>query len=212
MFQACGGKAGVNGGPSVADLPVTEPPFQNAEPENYQVEVWQTTAKGVDKYFIARKGKSWRIDSAYGDAAQVSSLHTDKDYVLNFATKTYAEYDSGHGYDDSSKMVEDITRGMINRRDIAAYEKIGTENGMTKYRVMGEPGKKIESIITIDDKSGMPVIKEIYSLEPARTLDVTVKLNGFKTEADDSLLVMPKDFKKVPLEEMRKTLIGPKPQ
>lgn len=211
MFQACGGKAGVSGTPT-ADLPVTEPPFQNAEPDNYQVEVLQTTAKGVERYFIARKGKSWRVDNAYGDPGQVTSLRTDKDFVLNYATKTYAEYDSGHGYDERARMVEDVTRGMIIARTIASYEKIGTENGMTKYRVTGEPGKKTESIITIDDKLGMPVSKEIYSLEPARTLDVTVKLTGFKTEVDDSLLVMPKDFKKVPLEDMQKTLIGPKPQ
>jgi hypothetical protein len=211
LFQACGtAKTGETGSVPPPDAVRAEPPFQNAEPEAYQAEVWQTNAKGTDKFYIARKGDKWRVDNGYGDPNQVTSLHNDKDYVLSFATKTYAEYQSGHGYDDRSATVEAVTMGMINGREKAIYEKTGTEGGMTKYRVTGGPGKPVESIITIDDKVGLPVVKEIYKIEGGRTLDMTVKLSGFKTEVEDTLFDIPKDFKKVPIEEMKKVLIAPK--
>ena len=209
LFQACGSSKPAND--SIVppeDAVRTEPPFQNAEPENYQAEVWQVTPAGTDKYLMTRKGDKWRVDNAYGDPNQTTTLHTDKDYVLSMATKTYAEYTTGHGYDDRASTVEGVTDGLWNRRDNAVYEKIGTENGKTKYRVTGAPGKPVESIITIDDALGLPMIKEVYTPENGRTLGRTVKIAEYKTTVDDTAFSIPKDFKKVPIEEMRKGLVG----
>lgn len=210
LLQACGSSKSANESivPPV-DAVRTEPPFQNAEPENYQAEVWQVTPAGTDKYLITRKGDKWRVDNAYGDPKQTTTLHTDKDYVLSTATKTYAEYTTGHGYDDRSSIVEGVTDGLWNRRDNAVYEKIGTENGMTKYRVTGAPGKPVEAIISIDDALGLPMVKEVYTPDNRRTLGRTVKIAEFKSTVDDKEFSIPKDFKKVPLEEMRKVLIAP---
>jgi len=196
--------------PVAADAVKTEPPYQNAEPETYEFLVEQLRANGTEKYHVARKGDKWRVDNAYGDASQTSSLHTDKDYVISAATKSYADFDSGHGYDDRAATVEAVTGGLIGGRAEAVYEKIGSENGMTKYRVTGIAGKPTESIITVDDKLGLPVVKELYRLEGGRTLDVTYKISGYKTDVDDAQFNFPKDYKKVPLEDMRKTLVPPK--
>lgn len=211
LAGGCGGVNSSNNASSAAsDLPKSEPPYQNSEPENYQAEISQVRASATEKYFVARKGDKWRVDNAYGDPAQVTTLHTDKDYVMSPATKTYAEFETGHGYDDRAVTVEAISGGMINGRDTAVYERTGTENGMTKYRVTGIPGKPTESIVTVDDNARFPVSKELYKLDSGRALDVTYKLTGFRTEAEESLFAIPKDFKKVPLEEMRKTLVPPK--
>jgi len=211
MLQACGGNpAANNAGTPAADIPKSEPPYDNKEPDTYSVEVTQTTTAGVERYFIARKGDKWRVDNAYGDASQVTSMRLDKDYVIAASNKTYADYSTGHGYDERARMVEDISRGLLINRDPAVFEKLGSENGMTKYRVTGTPGKPTESIILVDDKTGLPVSREIYNLEPQRTLAVTVKLISFKKEADDKLFAIPKDYKKVTIEEMRPVLVGPK--
>lgn len=194
-----------------ADAVRTEPPYQNAEPSSFQTEVWQITAAGTEKFQLTRKDAKWRVDNALGDPSQTSTLHSDKDYVLSFPTKTYAEYESGHGYDDHASIMEAVTKGLLNGRDKAVYEKIGSENGMTRYRIIGEPGKPVESFVTVDDKLGLPIMKEVYKLEGGRRLDITVKLVGFKTEVDDKAFDIPKDFKKVPLEEMQKSLTGKKP-
>lgn len=213
LFSGCGAnRSGDNTGVTAAatDAVKTEPPYQNTEPEIFECVVEQVRAGGTEKYRIARKGDSWRVDNAYGDASQTSSLHTDKDYVMSAATKTYAEFESGHGYDDRAATVEAVTGGLIGGRTEAVYEKIGSENGMTKYRVTGIPGKPTESIVTVDEKLGLPVIKELYRLDGGRALDVTYKISGYRTDVDDALFDFPKDHKKVPLEDMRKTLVPPK--
>jgi hypothetical protein len=210
LLQACGStKPADQSIIPPEDAARTEPPFQNAEPENYQAEVWQISPAGTEKFLIARKGDKWRVDNAYSDPKQTVTLHSDKDYVLSIATKTYAEYTTGHGYDDRASTVEGVTDGLWNRRDNAVYEKIGTENGKTKYRVTGAPGKPVESIITIDDALGLPMMKEVYTSENGRALARTTKIADYKTTVDDNAFSIPKDFKKVPLEEMRKVLVAP---
>lgn len=211
FFHGCGGvKTSQNTSVPPQDAQRTEPPYQNAEPETYQVEVWQTNAGVTDKFLISRKGDLWRIDSAYGDPSQTTALHNVKDYVLSMSTKTYAEYQPGHGFDDRADTVNAITMGLINGRDNAVYETVGTADGQTKYKVTGAPGKPVESMVTVDGKIGLPVMKEIFKIEGERTLDMTVKLTGFKTEVDAALFDLPKDFKKVPIEEMKKVLTAPK--
>jgi hypothetical protein len=74
-------------------VPQSEPPFSNTEPESYQTILVQTSPEGTVRFLIARDGDKWRIDSEYGLSSQTGSLHLDKkDYVLDFATKSYGEY------------------------------------------------------------------------------------------------------------------------
>lgn len=189
------------------DKPKTDAPYSNAEPEKYQTEIWQTTAGGTEKFFAARNGDKWRIDSAYGAPDQVTSLHTDKDYVLSFATKVYAEYPVGHGFDERQGMVDEISMGMLNSKAKGSFEKTKSDGGLTIYRVVSDVDKGKESTITFDERLGLPVKKEIYKAnEAGRTVDMTVTLSGFKTDVDDGLFVLPKGFKKVSIEEMKKTL------
>lgn len=190
---------------------MTEPPFQNSEPEKYQTEVWQTSATGIEKFLIVRDGARWRIDSAYGSPEQVSSMHTDKDYVASISSKSYAEYPVSHGFDERENMANEISFGLINSRKKAAYEKMGTENGITKYRIAPAPPKNIETVIHFDEKLGRPVKKELFKNDGAnRLLDRTIELSGFKNEVDQTLFAFPKDFKKVSVEDMKKLLTGTK--
>ena len=192
-----------------ADALRAEPPFANEEPENYQAEIKVTAGAVVERFFAVRKGANWRIDAGYGDPGQVTTMKTDKDYVLSMATKTYSDYDSGHGFDERSRMIGEISRGMINNRAQAVFEKIGTEGTITKYRKRGEATKDLTSIISFDEKLGLPVRMEIFkNTNGTGPADVTVELVGFKAEPDEALLAIPKDFKLVPLPEMKKVLIA----
>ena len=187
----------------------TEAPFPNKEPEKYQTEIWQTSARGTEKFFIARDGAKWRIDSAYGAADQVTTLHTDKDYVLASASKIYAEYPTSHGFDEREGMVSEISLGMLNGIERAIFEKLGTESGITKYRMTADVGSNLETFIYFDEKAGLPVKKEIFKIDGNhRVLDRSVELSGFKTEVDAALFILPKDFQKASIEEMKKVLSG----
>lgn len=210
IFQACGGTkpADQASGPP-ADAQRTEPPYANAEPEKYQTEIVVTAGSLVEKFMAVRSGGKWRVDTAYGDPKQVTTLRTDKDYVMSIATRSYSNYQSGHGYDERARMVEDITRGMINSRTNAVFEKLGSEGGVTKYRKWGEAGKDLVSIVSFDEKAGIPVKMEIFKNTPGTgPADVTVQLVNFKAEPDETLLAIPKDFKEVPIEDMKKVLVA----
>ncbi len=189
----------------------TEPPYSNKEPEKYQFEIWQTSPTGTEKFFAVRSGTKWRIDSAYGKADQVTTLHIDKDYVIAFADKTYAAYGSGHGFDERERMIDEISRGMFNNQTKGIFEKQSSENGITKYKVISDIDKGKEAIISFDDKAGFPVKKEIYKLDGGnRTLEMTVTLNDIKTDVDEKLLAIPAGFRQVEIEAMKKTLSGAK--
>lgn len=190
----------------------TEPPYPNKEPEKYQFEIWQTSPTATEKFFAVRSGEKWRIDSAFGQPNQVTSLHTDKDYVIAFANKTYAVYSSGHGFDEREGMINEITRGMLNNQTKGLFEKLTSENGITRYKMISDIDKGKEAIISFDEKSGFPVRKEIYKIDGAdRTLEMTVTLNEIKTEVNERLLAIPTGFKQVEIDAMKSTLSG-KPQ
>jgi hypothetical protein len=189
-------------GPS--DAGMVEPPYTNKEPDRYQTEIWQTSSRGVEKYLIIRDGTNWRIDSAYGSPDQVTTLHTDKDYVIALGPKVYAEIPPAHGFDERERMVTDISLGLINNRDKALFEKISSDGGVTKYKLVPDTTKTTETIVYFDEKAGLPMKKEIFKTDGGqRTLDTTVELTGFKKEPDAKLFALPTGFKKVPIEDMK---------
>lgn len=187
----------------------TEAPFPNKEPEKYQTEIWQTSSRGVEKFFVARDGAKWRIDSAYGAPNQVTTLHTDKDYVLDSASKIYAEYPTSHGFDEREGMVAEMSLGLLNGTERAIFEKLGTESGITKYRMAADAGSNLDTLIYFDEKAGIPVKKEIFKTDGGqRTLDSSVELSGFKTEVEPAMFTLPNDYRKASIEEMKKVLSG----
>ncbi len=195
----------------VLEASKTDAPYSNKEPEKYQFEIWQTSPLGTEKFFAIRSGDKWRIDSAYGEPNQVTSLRTDKDYVIAFANKTYASYGSGHGFDERERMIDEITRGMLNNQAKGIFERQTTENGITKYKVISDIDKGKEAIVSFDEKAGFPVKKEIYKIDgTSRTLEMTITLNGIKTDVDEKTLAIPAGFKQVEIDAMKKTLSGAK--
>lgn len=178
----------------------TEPPFENTEPEVYQTFVIQTLSTGPVKFFIARSGDNWRIDSDLDGANRTASLRLDgKDYVLDFGSRSYGEYTSGHGFDERAETVREVTFGLINGRDVAVYERNGQG-----YRSKDDKGREVN--ITLDEQ-GRPVSKEIYrDSDGGRVREIRVELNDFKLLADPAHFDIPKDFKKVTMAEMKNIL------
>lgn len=209
FVQGCGpAKTGNTASAPPPDAQKTEPPYKNEDPEAFQTEITVTTGATVERFMAVRKGDKWRIDTGYGGPKHVISLRADKDYVMSPTAKIYADYQSGHGFDERARMMDEITRGMLDNRERAVFEKLSTEGSITKYRMWGEPNKNLVSIISFDEKAGIPVKMEIFKNGGDGPADTTVVLVGFKTEPDETLLAIPKDFKAVPLDEMRKFLIA----
>jgi hypothetical protein len=185
----------------------TEPPFKNEEPEKYQTYIVQTTPTETVRFFVARDGAKWRVDSAYGAPGQTTALHTNKDYVLAHSAETYSAYEQSHGYDERPNMIEEITYGMINERENAVYEKIGSSDGILKYKYVD--GKGRECIVSYDKVKGLPVTKELFTNSgDTKALQMSISLEGFSTEVDQSNFELPKGFRRVTPQEMRSILTG----
>jgi hypothetical protein len=209
FVQGCGpAKTGNTAAAPPPDAQKTEPPYKNDDPEAFQTEIKVTTGAAVERFMAVRKGDKWRVDTDFGGPNHFISLRTDKDYVMSATAKIYSDYQSGHGFDERARMIGDITRGMLDTRVRAVFEKLTTEGSITKYRMWGEPNKNLVSIVSFDEKAGIPVRMEVFKNGGDGPADMTVELVGFKAEPDETLLVIPKDFKAVPLEEMRKFLIA----
>ena len=210
FLQGCQrAQIGENTNRPAIDTAETDPPFANKEPENYQAEIWRTSATGTEKFFSVREGQKWRVDSAYGDVDQITNLHTDKDYVISRASKVYAEYPFVHGFDESGGMIGEITEGMINGTGKAVYEKIGTEDGITKYKVTSDKDRSRETIISFDEKVGLPLKAEVFKThEGQRELVLTITVSGVKTRIDGGSFALPSGFRKVSIDDMKKVLIG----
>ncbi|HEX3101233.1 MAG TPA: hypothetical protein VHQ01_05555 [Pyrinomonadaceae bacterium] len=193
------------------DASKNDAPYPNKEPEKYQTEIWQTTPAGIEKFFVARDGAKWRIDSSYGQPDQVTTIHTDKEYVFSFAAKIYAEYPISHGYDDREDTINAMTHGMLNAKEKGVFEKIGNEGGLTKYKVAPDAGKNVETLIYVDEKLGLPLKKEVFKTDGGqRVLDYSVQLTGFKPAADANMFELLKGYKLVSSDEMKKALTAPK--
>ena len=212
LFTGCRTvSTGENTNGSIDGVEKTKAPYADREPEKYQTEIWQTSARGTEKFFLTRSGDKWRMDSSFGSPEQVTTIHTDKEYVISSATKVYAEYPTGHGFDDREDTVYEMTFGMLNSKVKAVYEKLGSDGGLTKYKVTTDGDKGKESIVYFDEKLGLPVKKEIFKAgEAGQAPEMTITLSGFKADADEKLFALPEGLKKITAGEMKKLLSGGK--
>ncbi len=184
-------------------------PFSGKEPETFQAEFIITANGKTDKTFAARNGVNRRFDYNFGEKKQFSTVRTadGKDFLIYKDKKIYAENTADSGLSSAENPFDFLTTELLNQETDAKFEKLGAENGLMKYRaVFGENGKS-EAVIWIDEKIGLPVKQEFYSLGgEQKTTNFTFEMKNFKPQADENLFEIPKDFRKVSVEEFRKNL------
>jgi len=214
VFVGCIGVFACGGGQTSISTPpeLSKAPYNDTEPRKYQAEIWQTRRDITDKYFLATDGTKWRLDSAYGEANQITTLHSDKDYVIAIGSKTYAEMPEVHGYETKREdIVREISYGLLNSEKPASYQRVEGAPGTVTYKVSPDPKEGNESIVTFDEKLGLPVKKEVFSGSAGSGEPVaTISINNLSMNVDPSLFVIPKDFKKVPIQDMKSVLTGQK--
>jgi hypothetical protein len=201
--------ADANGPPpyAVEEL-VSEIPFSNKEPEVFQLEIVITAGGSENRIFAARNGARRRFDYGAGAKSKVSLVEADKNYLLIESRKVYAER-AAENSPPEENWTDFLTTEWLSAKPDAKFFKLEAENNLARYRVvLGDAdAAKSESLIFVDEGAGLPVRQEFYSLEgDQRTLTMTVELKNLKLEADDELFLVPKDFKKVSIEEFRAIL------
>lgn len=195
--------------PFVVEDLKSDVPFLNKEPENFQAEFVVTASGKTDKTFMARNGGNQRLDYNFGEKNQFAILQTadNKTFQVISAKKIYAENLSDTNISNTENPFDFLTTEWLNQKTDAKFEKLGAENDLTKYRAVFDENGKSEALIWIDEKIGLPVKQEFYSISgEQKTLNFTFEMKNFKSQTDESLFEIPKDFRKVSTEEFRKSL------
>lgn len=182
----------------------SEIPFSTKEPEIFQAEIITKFEEETEKTFIARsKG---RFFTRNGETASLQT-EPNRSYLLNFEKKTYVENTdkANVAKETSGETLNDfLTTEWLNQKTEVKFEDLGKENGFSKYRATFENS---ETLIYIDDNFKIPVRQEFYSIESeTKNLLYSAELQNFKLIAEESLFEIPKDFRKVSLEEFRQSL------
>lgn len=187
--------------PEIADIQ-SDIPFSTKEPETFQADIIIKNEGEEDKIFIAKS--QGRFFSRNGDVATLQT-EANKSFLINFAKKIYVENigKSAAKVESSGETLNDyLTTEWLNQKTEAKFESLGAENGLSKYRVIFESS---ESLIFVDENYKIPVRQEFYSIEgETKTLTYLIELQNLKLIADESLFEVPKDFRKVTIEEFRK--------
>ena len=180
---------------TLASAPTTDFPFSIREPEIFQTEILIRIGENERRIFMARNVDKRRIDYDVGTDYQRAVLITDKEYVLTFKRKEYSErpLTSGLASVDST-----LTGQLVNARDYSDFEEVGKDGSVIRYTARVNDGTASEIMIFFDQSIGLPVKQEFYSIEgEARTLQYSFELRGFKTDVDDSVFLVDKEFRKV---------------
>jgi hypothetical protein len=211
-----------------AEGTATTPPFPTREPERYQwtrVITWVAGAGNQpaveQSVFMARNGDRRREDYEVLQGVKLTVLRLPEgSYTLYPAKKIYAEIGGeGSGQASAARNVPpDFSADkLVNAsRTGARYEKLGNEEVFgrmtTKYRVTtggGQSGESSETILWVDESLGMPIKSESTTRsEAAGESKYTVEYKDIKLEADDSLFVLPKDYRKVTQEEIQRETLS----
>lgn len=180
-------------------------PFATKEPNEFQTEiVIQTNGGATDNFFAARRGANQLIVFDYQKKNEISFLQTERNesFLIHANQKIYAENQTGNINSKSETLNEFLTSELLNRKKDAKFESLGAENNLARYRVTLDDAPNSEIIISVDEKIGLPVRQEFFSVAGGqKILMTTIELKNFNSQTDAKLFEVPKDFRKVSTKE-----------
>jgi hypothetical protein len=193
----------------------SEIPFSTREPDVYQTEIVVTTGDSEEKMFTARDGNRRRYDFTFPNDSLVSVISDAAGgrKFINHQKKIYADDNL------SEKLIaaplpenwnDFLTADLLNRKINVRFEKISTENNLTKYSIVSSETNAAasETIISIDENLGFPVKSEFYATESgAKVLKFSVEMKNISLQIEDRTFQIPENFRKVSPEEFRMLII-----
>lgn len=184
----------------------TNIPFSNKEPEIFQAEFiissFVNGKKTEQKNFVAKKGGRFLATYRMKSSNKISYLFIseDKTYYINHDKKTFQK----RGFSASNKDLPQIswrdflTTKWLNEKTSSKFEKVESEDNLTKYLVKMDGSENSEVLVFIDEKIPFPVKQEFYSISNGeKVLTTLVEVKNYKTEVEDSLFKVPKDYKEI---------------
>jgi outer membrane lipoprotein-sorting protein len=186
------------------------------EPETYQTEIvtriFTTSGKKTERNVLsARNGMKRLTIFNLGEKDEFARLELSPDQIVSVYRdkKIYAENTNvpANSVDAANDF---LTTEWLNQKTPAAFENLGKENGLLKFRTkLGDAGENANSevVIYFDENLKLPVKQEFFSVAgEQKTLTFTVELKNFKTQIDDTLFEIPKDYRKISPKEFQEAI------
>ena len=199
--SSCQNKSNVNAStdPFAAEELKSDVPFSTKEPDEFQTEIIIITNGGAaDNFFAARRGANQLIVFDYQKKNEISFLQTEtnQSFLISASQKIYAENQPGNTDSKSEALNDFLTAELLNRKKDAKFESLGAENNLEKYRVSLDDAPNSEIIIFYDEKIGLPVRQEFYTVAGGqKILMTTIELKKFSSQTDANFFEIPKDFR-----------------
>ena len=208
--QACGycrsrPEANALPAPFVAEELKSDIPFSTKEPDIYQAEIVVTTNSGAEEKFFAAKNGANRLtvfDYQTKRETALLQIAANQSFIIAPNQKIYAENQTEIDNAKSSALNDFLTADLMNRKTDAKYETLGAENNLVRFRVRLDETQNSEIIIYVDEKIGLPVKQEFYSISgEEKKIIVMTELKNFNLQTEAKFFEVPKDFRKVTLKE-----------
>jgi len=198
----------------------SKPPFQTREPERYRAIRTITTVNAageslVTKTSVARDGDMRRHESTAASKTIVYLEVPEGKFVLLPDEKVYADL-TGEAHVSTNKDEEALEASpdalLRTEGGSTSYQKIGSESiagrNTNKYRiVVNSPAaanvSQSETLMWVDETLQMPTRSETKSSDGTR---VTMEISEIKLEVDGGLFMVPRDYKQLTFNELRKRL------
>ena len=174
--------------PTAVAPPETGIPFETKEPETYQADLVTSAAGAETRSHFARKAGKWRMDTFAGEKETRSMIQTDKLVYLDHVTKTYSE-PPVTGPDPRPPFVADLTTSLLNEKQPAKFEKLGTDGALERYSVTID-GSNASSTIVFDTAIKMVIRHEFSG-------GFAFEMRNFTLEVDDAIFGVPAGYRKV---------------
>jgi len=176
-------------------------PFSTREPETYQTEIVITANDIEEKTFAARDKENRLIIFNYQTASETAILQLSEGraFTIRANRKIYAEKEAGAKSGDADDF---FTAGWLNQKTDAQFETLAPENNLARYRVNLDDAQNSEIIIFVDEKIGLPVKQEFYSVRDGqKNLHLTMELRNYDAQTNAKFFEVPKDYRKVSSKE-----------
>ncbi|HEX9962522.1 MAG TPA: hypothetical protein VGB00_16425, partial [Pyrinomonadaceae bacterium] len=149
----------------------SEIPFSNREPDVFQCEIVVSTSAGGEKTerktFVARNGARRLTIFAAGEKTEVSLLQLNETgfFSIQREKKVYTEnaLNRASPVSNNEAFSDFLTVARLNAKASGAFENVGAENGLSKFRVRLNDSETSEILIYVDENLKIPVKQEFYS-------------------------------------------------
>ena len=192
----------------------SEIPFATKEPETYRAKFVITNFIGGEKQderetSVARDGIKYRYDFPGG--VSFLQIKENERLLINKNKNIYARtrsvpFEEKKTNDD---LKDFLTTKWLNEKRDAKFEKLGTENSLTKYRVIAtDPEtKRAETIIHFDEELKLPVKQEFFLVkDEKKEILISFELRDVELSVDENVFKIPEDFRQVSLKEYQKSI------